>query len=53
LRFGLMQAKVGLAFLLKQFRFSVNKKTSVPLKMDPFTFILSAKDGIWLDVEKI
>ncbi|KAF2894152.1 hypothetical protein ILUMI_12021, partial [Ignelater luminosus] len=53
LRFGLMQTKVGLAFLLKHFRFSINKKTSVPLVMDPFTFLLTAKDGIWLDVEKI
>ncbi|KAF2897255.1 hypothetical protein ILUMI_08920 [Ignelater luminosus] len=53
LRFGLMQAKVGLAFLLKHFKFSVNKKTNVPLIMDPFTLILSTKDGIWLDVEKI
>nr|AJF11711.1 cytochrome P450 monooxygenase 6b [Rhyzopertha dominica] len=53
LRFGKMQTKVGLATLLRNFRFTLNPKTNDPLVMDPAHFLLSAKDGVWLDVEKI
>lgn len=53
LRFGLMQTKVGLAILLKNFKFSLNAKTVVPVEMDPFSFILTSKTGIFLDTKKV
>lgn len=53
LRFGIMQTKVGLATLLKNYRFSVSSRTKVPLEIDPTNFVLSAKDGIWLELERL
>jgi len=53
LRFGLMQTKVGLSILLKNYKFSINKKTVQPIFMDPYSFILTSKTGIFLDAEKL
>jgi len=35
MRFGLMQTKVGLVFLLSKYQISVSMKTPVPLVFDP------------------
>ncbi|RZC40782.1 p450 domain containing protein, partial [Asbolus verrucosus] len=53
MRFGLMQTKVGLVALLRNYRFTVNPKTVEPIKMAINSFILSADGGIWLDSHKI
>ncbi|KAK4878665.1 hypothetical protein RN001_011171 [Aquatica leii] len=53
LRFGLMQSKLGLAILIRNFQFSVNSKTKIPIEIDPTNLILSAKDPIWLDVHDV
>lgn len=53
MRFGLMQSKVGLAFLLKNFVFTLNEKTEIPLKMSVTSFILMTDSGIWLNATKI
>lgn len=53
LRFGLMQSKVGLAILLNEYKFTINERTQVPLLFDSKNFILSAKDGIWLNIERL
>nr|XP_015839996.1 PREDICTED: cytochrome P450 CYP6BK4 isoform X1 [Tribolium castaneum] len=53
MRFGLMQTKVGLSCLLKHYKFTVNKRTQEPLKMQPSPLILSAEGEIWLDAEKL
>ncbi|KAF5287520.1 hypothetical protein FQA39_LY04148 [Lamprigera yunnana] len=53
LRFGMMQAKVALTLLVKNYRFVLNEKTQLPLKIQPLSFVICAKDGIWLDAEKI
>lgn len=53
LRFGLMQAKVGLASLIKNFKFKYNSQTPYPIKYDPKSFLTSAQGGLWMDVQKI
>lgn len=53
MRFGLMQTKVGLSALLKNYSFSVSNKTKVPLKMKVHSFVLAAEGEVWLDAEKI
>ncbi|KAK5638806.1 hypothetical protein RI129_013101 [Pyrocoelia pectoralis] len=53
LRFGIMQTKVALTVLLKNYKFVLNSKTETPLKMDPRSFVLSAVNGIWLNAAKV
>lgn len=53
MRFGMMQARIGLAYLLTNFRFSIGTKCQVPLELDVKSFILSPKGGLWLKVEEI
>jgi cytochrome P450 family 6 len=52
LRFGLIQAKVGLVYLLSKFKFSVCEKTELPLQLDPKALITSSTSGIWLRISK-
>ncbi|XP_044261647.1 probable cytochrome P450 6a23 [Tribolium madens] len=53
MRFGLMQTKVGLATLLKNYKFTVGKKTQEPLKWKVASFVLAAEGEVWLDAEKL
>ncbi|KAI4460034.1 cytochrome p450 [Holotrichia oblita] len=53
MRFGLMQAKVGLVSLIGNFKFKLNSKTSIPVKIDPKNFLTTTLDGLFLDVEEI
>jgi cytochrome P450 family 6 len=53
MRFGLMQTKVGLTSLLKKYKFTVNRKTIEPLKMQVNSFVLAVEGEIWLDAQKI
>lgn len=53
MRFGMMQVKVGITVLLKNYEFSVSPKTQTPLKMDPKSFIMSTQGAMWLDYKKI
>jgi cytochrome P450 family 6 len=53
LRFGLLQTKVGLVFLLSKFKFSVCEKTELPIKLDPKAIITASTSGIWLRINKI
>lgn len=52
LRFGVMQAKIGLVALLTNFRFSPTERTQEPLVFDKLSSLLSPKGGIFLKVEK-
>ncbi|KAJ8949549.1 hypothetical protein NQ314_008178 [Rhamnusium bicolor] len=51
-RFGIMQTKVALTSILRKYRVTLNKKTKVPLEMDPKSGLLSTKGGVWLNFEK-
>uniref|UniRef100_A0A182NFD9 Cytochrome P450 n=1 Tax=Anopheles dirus TaxID=7168 RepID=A0A182NFD9_9DIPT len=54
LRFGMMQARIGLVYLLKHFRFKLaTDRMTVPLKISPASPILSIDGGLWLNVEKL
>ncbi|CAG9764664.1 unnamed protein product [Ceutorhynchus assimilis] len=52
IRFGIMQSKVGLVSLLKNYKFILNEKTHLPLKMAR-TFITSVDGDVWVNIEKI
>nr|ABK91491.1 CYP6A28 [Lucilia cuprina] len=52
-RFGKMQSHLGLANLIRNFRFSTCSKTEVPIKLDPKAVTYSPKNTIYLKVEAI
>lgn len=51
LRFGQMQVKVGLFYLLKDFEYSVSSKTNA-VEFDKNAFLLLLKNVIYLDIKK-
>ncbi|CAH1236177.1 unnamed protein product [Diabrotica balteata] len=53
MRFGIMQTKVGLTNILKNYKVGVNKKTKQPLKLEIPSFVPQVEGGIWLDLKKI
>ncbi|KAH8355324.1 hypothetical protein KR093_010929 [Drosophila rubida] len=53
MRFGEMQARIGLVKLLTKFRFSVCDQTPDPIKYDIASFLVSSASGIHLKVEKV
>ncbi|XP_063926337.1 probable cytochrome P450 6a14 [Zophobas morio] len=52
MRLGLLQAKVGLCGLVRNFRFTLNEKTPDVMRLNPGSLFSSPEGGIWLDVEK-
>ncbi|XP_030388126.1 uncharacterized protein LOC115634502 [Scaptodrosophila lebanonensis] len=53
MRFGQMQARIGLALLLKNFRFSVCERTPIPMTYNLESFLIASEKGIYLRVEQI
>lgn len=53
LRFGLMQVKIALIMLLKEFKFSPSPQTTIPMKLSLKTSLLSPANDMWLQVEKL
>lgn len=53
LRFGMMQARVGLVTLLNNFEFSTCSQTKIPLVIIPKAFILSPEGGMYLNLKPI
>lgn len=53
LRFGKMQVKIGLIYLLKSYSFSVCDKTVIPVQIDIKQFLVSSLGGIFLKVQKL
>ncbi|EDX06195.1 GD10157 [Drosophila simulans] len=53
LRFGKIQAKIGLVSLLRRFKFSVSNRTEVPLIFSKKSFLLATDNGIYLKVESV
>lgn len=52
-RMAMIQVKVGLAQLLKNFSYTLNSKTSLPLRMETKGIITTPIGGIWLNLTKI
>lgn len=53
LRFGMMQAKLGLASLLREFKFNLSDKMEKTLTFRKDSFILTTTTGLHLNVEQI
>nr|QEG78945.1 CYP6BH5 [Phaedon cochleariae] len=53
MRFGLMQVKLGLAILLKNYKVFPSPATETPLEIDPDTFVIHTKQRVYLKFEKI
>lgn len=53
LRFGMMQARIGLVTLLNNFEFSLGSNMSTTLSFDPKLVILSPPSGVYLKVKPV
>ncbi|XP_052839470.1 LOW QUALITY PROTEIN: probable cytochrome P450 6a21 [Drosophila gunungcola] len=53
MRFGQMQTRLGLALLIKNFKFSVCEKTTIPMKYNKKLFLVASESGINLKVERV
>ncbi|CAH1115780.1 unnamed protein product [Psylliodes chrysocephalus] len=53
LKLGILQTKLGVAEIVKNFEISVSPKCKEPLKLDPLTFVLKMEDPILLRLKKI
>ncbi|CAH1985082.1 unnamed protein product [Acanthoscelides obtectus] len=52
-RFGVLQIKVGVIDIISNFELSVNEKTELPLKYNPWFFVVAPTKGIWINAKKI
>lgn len=54
LRFGMMQARIGLVTLLKNFEFSTCHRTDpMPVEFSPTKFLLTPPNGVWLKIKAV
>ncbi|KAL9922034.1 putative cytochrome P450 6a13 [Glossina fuscipes fuscipes] len=53
MRFGKLQAQIGLIMMLRKFQFSTTSKTKIPLRYFKRSFLLSPESGIYLKIEKL
>ena len=53
MRFGKMQAQIGLIYLLSKFRFERCASTQVPIRISRQSFLIAAESGINLKVKKL
>ncbi|XP_051154138.1 cytochrome P450 6k1-like isoform X2 [Leptopilina boulardi] len=52
-RLGLLQSKLGIIHIISKYEISINKKTPVPIELDPKAFLTSAIGGLHLNLKKI
>nr|UZQ22243.1 cytochrome P450 CYP6MS8 [Sitophilus zeamais] len=53
LRFGMLQSKVALVSLLRNFNFTLSEKTHTPIEFEKVSFILSVEGDVWLNATEI
>ncbi|KAI4460048.1 cytochrome p450 [Holotrichia oblita] len=53
IRFAMMQTKMCLVLMIRNFKLTINSRTRLPLKFDPSKFFPCPLNGLWIDLEKI
>ncbi|XP_031631295.1 cytochrome P450 6A1-like [Contarinia nasturtii] len=53
LRFGMLQARIGVVKLLQNFELSTCSRTQIPIKYSPKKLFLEPENGTWLKITKI
>ena len=53
MRFGLMQSKMGIAKVIKNFIVTPSKKTPIPVNFVPPNPFLAPVGGMWLKLTKV
>ncbi|XP_059612803.1 cytochrome P450 6A1-like [Phlebotomus argentipes] len=53
MRFGLLVVRIALAQILRQYRLTLNEKTSAELEINSTAFVHTPKNDIWLNLEAI
>lgn len=52
MRFGIMQAKIGMSILLKNYKYSISPK-SPTIEFSNTAVLLQPNSGVYLDIEKV
>lgn len=52
-RFGMMQARIGIVCLLRNFEITLGSKTKLPIVFDPKSIFLSPEGGMYLRLKPI
>ncbi|KAJ3637794.1 hypothetical protein MTP99_001222 [Tenebrio molitor] len=52
-KFGVVQIKIGVAYIIRNYQVFVNNKTQLPLKYNPIYLLISPIGGLWIDFKKI
>ncbi|KAK5644105.1 hypothetical protein RI129_007950 [Pyrocoelia pectoralis] len=53
IRFGIMQTKIGLVTMLRDYKFSLSEKMKIPIKFKLHSFMTAVEGGVWLNATKI
>lgn len=53
LRFGLIQTKIGIASLIRNYSFSLDQATKLPLQFKTTAILLAHYGTIWLKIKKV
>ncbi|KAG7212150.1 hypothetical protein KM043_012492 [Ampulex compressa] len=53
MRLGLIQVKLGLVNILRQYEVTPNLRTLIPMKIDPKSILTTAHGGLYLNMRKI
>lgn len=53
MKFAMMQTKIAIAELIRNFEVSVNEKTQLPLTLDPKEILNVKTGGIWINFKAL
>lgn len=53
MKFGILQVKTGVAYVIKNFEVTINEKNKKPIEFNPFNIIIEFIGGIWLNFKSI
>ncbi|KAJ3641253.1 hypothetical protein Zmor_027767 [Zophobas morio] len=52
-RFGVLQIKVGIAYVILNYSLSVGKKTQLPIRYDPINIMTVPVGGLWINFSRL